>query len=175
MKGAHQPNDVPSTSGVRKWFLCMLWESFSLIWSCPKNLYLFWFFRGFLVTSKVLWGYFPTALNSSLWLVWSKVRGRRVFTILFFHCRLVFRGTLSYGLNQQLNQESDINKKGKILDLVGKVAWLESYRIVKNKLTNGLDLWKRFFKSLIRCCEVKLQMAYGSPSDHLYREVQIYL
>ena len=59
---------------------------------------------------------------------------------IFFHCRLVFRGTLSYGLNQQLNQESDINKKGKILDLVEKVAWLESYRIVKNKLTNGLDL-----------------------------------
>lgn len=95
---------------------------------------------------------------------------------IFCLCRLVFRGTLSYGLNQLLNQESDINKKKeKILDLVGKVAWLESYQIVKIKLTNGLDLWKRFFKSLIRCCEVKLQMACESPSDHLYREVQIYL
>ena len=32
---------------------------------------------------------------------------------VFFLCRLIFRGTLSYGLNQQLNQESDINKKRK--------------------------------------------------------------
>ena len=41
MKGAQQPNDVPNTPGVWKWFLSMLWESFSLIWSCPKNLHLF--------------------------------------------------------------------------------------------------------------------------------------
>ena len=81
-QGAQQPNDVPHTPRVWKWFLCMLWESFSLIWSCPKNLHLFWFFSGTLVASKVLWGYFPKAFTSSLWLVLSKVRGRGVAVFL---------------------------------------------------------------------------------------------
>ena len=38
--------------------------------------------------------------------------------------------------------------KKKKLDLLGKVAWLESYHTVKNKLTDGVDLRKRFFKSV---------------------------
>ena len=54
---------------------------------------------------------------------------------------------------------------------------MESYHTVKNKLTDGVDLRKRFFKSvtgllLIRCCKVKL-MAYGRPSGHIYRKAQI--
>ena len=167
MKCAHQPNNVPNTSGVWKWFLCMLWESFSLIWSCPKTLYLFWFFRGTLVASKVLWGYFPTAFTSSLWLVWSKVRGRRVALFLFkitlkyfSHCRLIFRGTLSYGLNQLLNQESDINKKRKNTGsrrkgcLVGKLShskkqthqWcrsLEAFLQMYHWITADTMLWSK--------------------------------
>ena len=60
---------------------------------------------------------------------------------------------------------------------VNLVAWLESYHTVKNKLTDGVDLRKRFFKSvsgllLIRCCKVK-RMAYGRPSGHIDRKAQI--
>ena len=52
-----------------------------------------------------------------------------------------------------------------------------SYHTVKNKLTDGVDLRKRFFKSvsgllLIRCCKVK-RMAYGRPSGHIDRKAQI--
>ena len=161
MKGAHQPNDVPSTSGVWKWFLCILWESFSLIWSCPKNLICFDFLGDFWSPQK-----FYGAIFQRLWIRHCDWSGQKFedaeYLRCFFLWRLIFRGTLSYGVNQLLNQKIDINKKRKNTGSRRKGCLV-------GKLSNSKKQTHQWSWSLEAFLQISDTMLWSKTSDGLWK------